>query len=179
MQLAFIVINVYFYPSKNRLCGFPPFYSNHGQAISPGMKRRIRTGQFDFPDPEWSKVSDDAKTLIQSMLCVEPAHRLEINQVMRHKWIAVCIYFLISDIYFVEFRRKCFVIKKENFSAILQMRIQNYEKLLRCPDLKNYQIYWSTKFWCLMWMKIRYSLRNSRNFILSMLFEGCLCSKKS
>merc|ERR1719384_969415 len=23
------------------ICGFPPFYSNHGQPISPGMKRRI------------------------------------------------------------------------------------------------------------------------------------------
>ncbi|KAJ2943363.1 hypothetical protein O0L34_g12171 [Tuta absoluta] len=25
------------------LCGFPPFYSNHGLAISPGMKKKIRT----------------------------------------------------------------------------------------------------------------------------------------
>ena len=24
------------------LCGFPPFYSNHGLPISPGMKKRIR-----------------------------------------------------------------------------------------------------------------------------------------
>ncbi|EGI59630.1 MAP kinase-activated protein kinase 2 [Acromyrmex echinatior] len=36
------------------LCGFPPFYSNHGLAISPGMKKRIRLGQYDFPSPEWS-----------------------------------------------------------------------------------------------------------------------------
>ncbi len=28
-----------------RLCGFPPFYSNHGLPISPGMKKRIRSGQ--------------------------------------------------------------------------------------------------------------------------------------
>lgn len=42
-----------------RLCGFPPFYSNTGQAISPGMKRRIRMGQYEFPNPEWSEVSQE------------------------------------------------------------------------------------------------------------------------
>lgn len=43
------------------LCGFPPFYSNTGQAISPGMKRRIRLGQYGFPNPEWSEVSEDGE----------------------------------------------------------------------------------------------------------------------
>nr|XP_057925398.1 MAP kinase-activated protein kinase 3 isoform X2 [Doryrhamphus excisus] len=41
------------------LCGFPPFYSNTGQAISPGMKRRIRMGQYEFPNPEWADVSQE------------------------------------------------------------------------------------------------------------------------
>lgn len=44
-----------------RLCGYPPFYSNHGAAISPGMKKRIRNGQYEFPNPEWSKVSKEGK----------------------------------------------------------------------------------------------------------------------
>lgn len=49
-------------PSALRsLCGFPPFYSNTGQAISPGMKRRIRLGQYGFPNPEWSEVSEDGE----------------------------------------------------------------------------------------------------------------------
>ncbi|KAK2152660.1 hypothetical protein LSH36_322g02013 [Paralvinella palmiformis] len=39
------------------LCGYPPFYSNHGAAISPGMKKRIRNGQYEFPAAEWGKVS--------------------------------------------------------------------------------------------------------------------------
>lgn len=47
------------------LCGFPPFYSNHGLAISPGMKTRIRTGQYDFPAPEWTNVTNEAKELIK------------------------------------------------------------------------------------------------------------------
>lgn len=41
-----------------RLCGFPPFYSAHGLPMSPGMKSRIRSGQYAFPSPEWDKVSD-------------------------------------------------------------------------------------------------------------------------
>lgn len=44
-----------------RLCGYPPFYSNHGLAISPGMKKRIRMGQYEFPNPEWSEVSEEGK----------------------------------------------------------------------------------------------------------------------
>jgi mitogen-activated protein kinase-activated protein kinase 2 len=53
------------------------------------MKNRIKTGQFDFPSPEWNNVSGDAKTLISSMLSVDPSVRLTINEVVQHKWIAV------------------------------------------------------------------------------------------
>ncbi|KAG7198102.1 hypothetical protein KM043_005524 [Ampulex compressa] len=70
------------------LCGFPPFYSNHGLAISPGMKKRIRLGQYDFPAPEWSNVSTEARDLIKGMLCTNPAERLQIDEVMLNKWIA-------------------------------------------------------------------------------------------
>uniref|UniRef100_T1IP72 non-specific serine/threonine protein kinase n=1 Tax=Strigamia maritima TaxID=126957 RepID=T1IP72_STRMM len=70
------------------LCGFPPFYSNHGLAISPGMKKRIRTGQYDFPTPEWQNVSQDAKELIRGLLRTEPTQRFTIEDVMSNKWIA-------------------------------------------------------------------------------------------
>ena len=53
-----LIIHVYMFC---RLCGYPPFYSNHGMAISPGMKKRIRNGQYEFPAPEWSRVSQDGK----------------------------------------------------------------------------------------------------------------------
>lgn len=69
------------------LCGFPPFYSNHGHAISPGMKKRIRTGQYTFPNPEWANVSQDAKDLIKGMLRTDPEERLTIFDVMKNKWI--------------------------------------------------------------------------------------------
>lgn len=55
------------------------------------MKKRIRLGQFDFPNPEWQNVSEQAKKLIQGMLNVDPTKRLSIDQVMRNQWIAVSI----------------------------------------------------------------------------------------
>jgi serine/threonine protein kinase len=62
-------------------------------AISPGMKSRIRTGQYEFPNPEWQNVSTAAKELIKGMLNVEPENRMSIEQVMRNTWIDVnCIF---------------------------------------------------------------------------------------
>jgi len=80
--------------SQHRLlCGYPPFYSNHGLAISPGMKTRIRSGQYDFPTAEWQDVSQDAKDLIKGMLCTDPAKRLTIDQVVKNRWVAVSFVF--------------------------------------------------------------------------------------
>jgi len=70
------------------LCGFPPFFSTQGLPMSPGMKKRIRLGQFDFPKPEWSEVSDEAKNLIRGCLKTNPQERLTIDQVMETKWIS-------------------------------------------------------------------------------------------
>ncbi|CAG0922544.1 unnamed protein product [Notodromas monacha] len=70
------------------LCGFPPFYSNHGLAISPGMKKRIRAGQYDFPNPEWRDVSNDAKDLIRGLLNTDPEKRFSIESVMNNLWIS-------------------------------------------------------------------------------------------
>jgi len=70
------------------ICGFPPFYSNHGQPISPGMKRRIRSGQYQFPKPEWTNVSSDCKELIKGCLKTNPDERLTIDQVIGSKWVS-------------------------------------------------------------------------------------------
>uniref|UniRef100_A0A914BYJ6 non-specific serine/threonine protein kinase n=1 Tax=Acrobeloides nanus TaxID=290746 RepID=A0A914BYJ6_9BILA len=69
------------------LCGYPPFYSLHGLPISPGMKSRIRAGQYSFKGPEWDRVSEAAKDLIRRCLNTDPGARIPIEQVMRHKWI--------------------------------------------------------------------------------------------
>lgn len=69
------------------LCGYPPFFSHHGLAISPGMKRRICRGQYEFPNPEWSDVSEEAKQLICHLLKTEPTQRMSISEFIHHPWI--------------------------------------------------------------------------------------------
>ncbi|RNA11842.1 MAP kinase-activated kinase 2 isoform X1 [Brachionus plicatilis] len=68
-------------------CGYPPFYSYNGDPISPGMKKRIKKGQFNFPDSDWLQVSDEAKELISGMLETVPEKRLNIDQVMHSRWM--------------------------------------------------------------------------------------------
>jgi len=72
------------------LCGFPPFYSLQGLPMSPGMKKRIRLGQFEFPKPEWAEVSNEAKELIRGCLKTNPEERLTIDQVIQTKWVSQC-----------------------------------------------------------------------------------------
>ena len=70
-------------------CGYPPFYSTHGQPISPGMKKKIRAGEYTFPDAEWKNVSQEAKDLIKKMLDVNPERRINIKEVFNSNWISV------------------------------------------------------------------------------------------
>merc|ERR1711874_801207 len=70
------------------ICGYPPFYSHHGRPISPGMKRRIRSGQYEFPKPEWTNVSTECKNLIKLCLKTNPDERPTIDQVIENKWIS-------------------------------------------------------------------------------------------
>jgi len=79
------------------------------------MKKRIRLGQYDFPSPEWANVSQEAKSLIKGMLCIDPAERLQIDAVMRNNWIAVSKNYMISCYTPIEFSlwyislKKCFL----------------------------------------------------------------------
>ncbi|CAH8854688.1 unnamed protein product [Trichobilharzia szidati] len=70
------------------LSGCPPFFSQNGHPISPGMKSKIRAGKYDFPDAQWKHVSKSAKDLIKSLLLTEPDCRPTIKEVMNHHWVA-------------------------------------------------------------------------------------------
>ena len=52
------------------------------------MKRRIRSGQYQFPKPEWTNVSSDCKELIKGCLKTSPEERLTIDQVIGSKWVS-------------------------------------------------------------------------------------------
>merc|ERR1712146_408692 len=45
-------------------------------------------GNFSFPAPYWTNVSQDAKDFISKLLCVDPAKRMTTKQALQHPWIA-------------------------------------------------------------------------------------------
>eukprot|EP01101_Sappina_pedata_P009091 TRINITY_DN5195_c0_g1_i1.p1 TRINITY_DN5195_c0_g1~~TRINITY_DN5195_c0_g1_i1.p1 ORF type:complete len:425 (-),score=193.74 TRINITY_DN5195_c0_g1_i1:216-1460(-) len=65
------------------LCGYPPFFSDN-----PGeLCQQIISVKYDFPDAEWSEVSDAAKDFIQKILVQNPSQRLTAAEALNHKWI--------------------------------------------------------------------------------------------
>ena len=65
------------------LCGYPPFYADN----APALFKKIMDVQYDFDDPSWDDVSEDAKNLIKALLVKEPKSRLSAAQVLKHPWV--------------------------------------------------------------------------------------------
>lgn len=109
------------------LCGYPPFYSEHPtsrRTIDKGMRKKIMTGTYEFPDREWAIVSDNAKDAVRSLLCVDPHSRMKIEQLVEHPWLTeeapetpLQSHLFISN---KAHREKT---KKEHESQLKQMRI--------------------------------------------------------
>jgi len=49
--------------------------------------RKIATGRYAFPPKQWSTVSEDAQSLIRSLLQVDPAKRLTAVAALNHRWL--------------------------------------------------------------------------------------------
>ncbi|XP_052024097.1 MAP kinase-activated protein kinase 5 isoform X5 [Apodemus sylvaticus] len=70
------------------LCGYPPFYSkHHSRTIPKDMRKKIMTGSFEFPEEEWSQISEMAKDVVRKLLKVKPEERLTIEGVLGHPWL--------------------------------------------------------------------------------------------
>jgi serine/threonine protein kinase len=67
------------------LCGFPPFFDD-GKNMAR-LFEQIMAGQFDYPEPYWSGISDEAKDLINHLLQVDPAKRYTAEKALQHPWI--------------------------------------------------------------------------------------------
>ncbi|CAO3595018.1 unnamed protein product [Absidia cylindrospora] len=65
------------------LCGFPPFYDESINALT----QKVARGQFAFLSPWWDPISDEAKNLIQGLLCVDPDKRYTVRQLLHHPWL--------------------------------------------------------------------------------------------
>lgn len=66
------------------LCGFSPFLST----TQTGLFEKIIQCQYDFPDPEWSGISEQAKDFIRSLLVADPKARLTAEQAVEHPWLS-------------------------------------------------------------------------------------------
>ncbi|GJT20460.1 calcium-dependent protein kinase 8-like protein [Tanacetum coccineum] len=65
------------------LCGVPPFWAETEQ----GVAQAIIHSPIDIKKDPWSKVSDNAKDLVQKMLDRDPKRRLTAQQVLEHPWL--------------------------------------------------------------------------------------------
>ncbi len=67
------------------LTGDPPFNGANDNEIY----RKIQNKKFNFPSPQWDKISEDVKDLIKKMLC-DPKDRFTAEQVLNHTWVKNC-----------------------------------------------------------------------------------------
>ncbi|XP_055875999.1 calcium/calmodulin-dependent protein kinase type II delta chain-like isoform X15 [Biomphalaria glabrata] len=65
------------------LVGYPPFWDEDQHRLYA----QIKAGAYDYPSPEWDTVTPEAKNLINSMLCVNPAKRINASEALKHPWI--------------------------------------------------------------------------------------------
>jgi len=65
------------------LAGFPPFDGENDVEVFAS----ILSIKYDFPSPEWDKISQGAREFIQAILVDKPEKRLTALQALQHKWI--------------------------------------------------------------------------------------------
>jgi len=66
------------------LCGYPPFYADN----APALFKKIMDVKYDFDDPSWDDVSEEAKHLIRHLLVKNTEERYTAEQCRNHPWVA-------------------------------------------------------------------------------------------
>jgi len=64
------------------LCGYPPFFGENDSQIF----RAIMKGKFDFPDPDWTNISYQAKEFIRTLLTLDPTKRPTATEALTNPW---------------------------------------------------------------------------------------------
>lgn len=49
----------------------------------------IKNGMMDFPDEDWGNISSEAIDLIKNCLVLNPKERLNIDEILDHKWFSM------------------------------------------------------------------------------------------
>lgn len=50
------------------------------------MFESVKTGDFEFPSPEWDDISEAAKNFVCQLLVKDPENRLTADQALKHRW---------------------------------------------------------------------------------------------
>jgi len=69
------------------LCGFPPFYGKSQAQLF----EKILNADFEFPEPEWTHISAEAKDLINHLLVLDVKQRYTTKQCLEHPWLKVSV----------------------------------------------------------------------------------------
>jgi len=69
------------------LCGFPPFQNGVEEDNLPLLYKQIISCKYDFSDPAWEIISNEAKDLISHLLVSNPAKRFTTAEVLKHPWM--------------------------------------------------------------------------------------------
>lgn len=65
------------------LCGYEPFYGTDDQTLIQANKNV----DYQFHDPEWKNVSEDAKDFIRRTFHPVGECRLKPDEALRHPWL--------------------------------------------------------------------------------------------
>jgi len=65
------------------LCGYPPFYAKEQRELFT----QILNAEYEFPEEDWSQISEDAKDFIRHLLVVDPDERMTATQALKDKWL--------------------------------------------------------------------------------------------
>jgi len=51
----------------------------------------VQTGKFNFSNPAWNNVSENAKDFISKLLVMDPAKRMSAKDALKHVWLKALI----------------------------------------------------------------------------------------
>ena len=68
------------------LCGYHPF-DCYGDLPEPELLDKIMKVEYEFEDPVWDTVSEQAKSLIRRLLRYKPDERLSLSEYLQSEWI--------------------------------------------------------------------------------------------
>eukprot|EP00475_Leptophrys_vorax_P021356 TRINITY_DN2906_c0_g1_i1.p2 TRINITY_DN2906_c0_g1~~TRINITY_DN2906_c0_g1_i1.p2 ORF type:complete len:169 (-),score=43.62 TRINITY_DN2906_c0_g1_i1:99-605(-) len=68
------------------LAGYHPF-DPYGELSDGEMINKIQNDDFNFDEPEWEGISDDAKFIIRQLLQKSPTRRMSLETFLQQPWV--------------------------------------------------------------------------------------------